>query len=114
MGVSLVSTPRLRRHLVAYLTLLLCCLLGWRLLLYRQLSEHESLLQALDPHSKISVGGWYGTNALPELEDLIRVRMLNPSLLPTSSEGMSPRRLIFIGDVHGCKDERMSSLSRTV
>lgn len=88
------------------LALLALCLLGWRWVLSPDLAEQASLLQSLDPHSKDVAGGWFGTNALPVLEDLVRIQTLSPSLLPSSSEDpVNYRRLIFIGDVHGCKDE---------
>lgn len=102
MGVSLITAPRFRRFAIFYLVLLLSCFGGWVWFLSPLLEEHATLVRALDSQSKDSTGGWFGMNALPEIENMIRIAALNPSLLPQPE---TKRRLIFIGDVHGCKDE---------
>jgi hypothetical protein len=80
-----------------------------------RLEEHEELLHSLDPSAKDEVGGWFGMNALPRFDDITQLRDLDSSLLPAvkAQKGGRPssRRLIFIGDVHGCKDERALLLS---
>ena len=107
VALSLISAPRFRRYVLVYSILLLSLIAGWKWVLSPRLAENSSLLASLDPQSKTTAGGWYGTNALPELENLVRIGSLNPNLLPRPMENPeSRRRLIFIGDVHGCKDER--------
>ncbi|RJE25015.1 ser Thr protein phosphatase [Aspergillus sclerotialis] len=114
VAVSLISAPRFRRYVFVYLILLLSLIAGWKWVLSPQLAEHTSLLVSLGPQSKLAAGGWYGTNALPELENIVRIRSLNPNLLPRPMENPeSRRRLIFIGDVHGCKDELTELLEKT-
>lgn len=49
-------------------------------------------------------GSKFGTNVRPSFTDMPHVKTLPDHLVP-GVEG-SDRRLIFIGDVHGCKDER--------
>lgn len=69
------------------------------------------MLHSLDPASKAESGGWFGSNSLPKFDDLIQVRTLDPNLLPTVPlEGVDlaewkKKRLIVVGDVHGCKEE---------
>lgn len=74
-----------------------------------RLEEHAAILHALDPQVKEEVGGWFGANALPRFDNIVQLRTLEPSLLPgevtSESDEHGGRRLIFIGDVHGCKDE---------
>lgn len=46
----------------------------------------------------------------PHADGLVRIRTLDPGLVPgdmpkVDSEKTSRKRLIFVGDVHGCKDE---------
>ena len=107
VAVSLISSPRFRRYALVYSVLLLSLIAGWKWMISPLLSEHTSLLHSLDPQSKAKEGGWYGTNALPELENIVKIRSLNPDLLPRPmNNAESGKRLIFIGDVHGCKDER--------
>lgn len=84
-------------------------------MLHPRLQERDNLLHSLDPNSKTKAGGWFGTNSLPRFDDLTQVRSLDPSLVPVAQvEGdytglRSQRRLVVIGDVHGCKEERMLS-----
>ena len=81
------------------------------MVLYPHLEERGELLHALDPASKAEVGGWFGSNSLPRFDDLTHIRMLDPSLVPVAQiEGeargsRSERRLVVVGDVHGCKEE---------
>lgn len=110
MIMSMVTAPRFRRFAIIYLVLLVSCLSGWMFVLSPRLEEHEALLHSLDPATKDDVGGWFGTNALPRFDSITQLRDLNASLLPAvkaQTDGQpSSRRLIFVGDVHGCKDER--------
>ncbi|THC88405.1 hypothetical protein EYZ11_012145 [Aspergillus tanneri] len=109
MIVSIVTAPRFRRYVVVYMTLLLSCFVGWKFILSPRLQEHAALLRSLDPHVKDEVGGWFGSNALPTFDNVVQLRDLDPSYLPvekTPDLGQpSQRRLIMIGDVHGCKEE---------
>ncbi|KAF9894553.1 hypothetical protein FE257_006438 [Aspergillus nanangensis] len=109
MIMSIVTAPRFRRYVLVYMSLFLAAVLGWTFLLSPQLQEHASLLRALDPQVKQEVGGWFGTNALPSFDDIVQLRTLDPALLPSHAVDQTgeaiPRRLIVIGDVHGCKVE---------
>ncbi|KAF7168784.1 hypothetical protein CNMCM5623_001758 [Aspergillus felis] len=110
MFMSIVTAPRFRRYAIIYLVLLVSCLGGWLFLLSPRLEEQEALLHSLDPSTKDDVGGWFGMNALPRFDNITHMRDLDTSLLPAINAQVdgqpSSRRLIFIGDVHGCKDER--------
>ncbi|KAL2801111.1 Metallo-dependent phosphatase-like protein [Aspergillus keveii] len=109
MVVSIVTAPRFRRYVVVYLGLVLACWVGWQYFLFPRLKENSAVLQSLDPKQRNKVGGWFGTSALPQLEDVIQLKELDKALLPAKiapEEGQSnERRLIFVGDVHGCKTE---------
>jgi hypothetical protein len=111
MVVSIVTAPRFRRYVVVYLGLVLACWVGWQYFLFPRLKENSAVLQSLDPKQRNKVGGWFGTSALPQLEDVIQLKELDKALLPAKiapEEGQSnERRLIFVGDVHGCKTECM-------
>lgn len=74
-----------------------------------RLKEHNELSRALDPKARERVGGWFGSNALPKFSDLVYLRSLDPALLPSdkkpTADNPKHKRLIVIGDVHGCLDE---------
>ncbi|KAE8137037.1 Metallo-dependent phosphatase-like protein [Aspergillus pseudotamarii] len=114
---SIITAPRFRRYVVVYTTVLLSCWLGWKFIVLPRLEEHAAILRALDPQVKEEVGGWFGANALPRFDNMVQLRTLEPSLLPgevaSESDQHGGRRLIFIGDVHGCKDELERLLEET-
>ncbi|KAI9929967.1 hypothetical protein ASPWEDRAFT_35200 [Aspergillus wentii DTO 134E9] len=105
MLYSLVSASYFRRYLVALVFLLVTAWIGWRLVLSPRLGESASL----SAQSKNVAGGWFGTNAMSKSDRLIRLKTLDPSLLPAhiapAADEPSSRRLVFVGDVHGCKYE---------
>ncbi|KAB8258357.1 Metallo-dependent phosphatase-like protein [Aspergillus pseudonomiae] len=114
---SIVTAPRFRRYVVVYTTVLISCWTVWKFIVSPRLEEHAAILRALDPQTKEEVGGWFGANALPRFDNLVQLRTLEPSLLPgevaSESDPHGGRRLIFIGDVHGCKDELERLLEET-
>lgn len=109
MITSMVTVPRFRRYAIVCLSFAIFCVLGWHYILSPRLEERSAILNSLDPMQEDVVGGWFGANALPQLEKVVQLRELNKTLLPAAivpeDDRPSERRLIFIGDVHGCKSE---------
>jgi hypothetical protein len=109
MITSIVTVPRFRRYAIVCLSFAIFCVLGWHYILSPRLEERSAILNSLDPMQEDVVGGWFGANALPQLEKVVQLRELNKTLLPAAivpeDDMPSERRLIFIGDVHGCKSE---------
>ena len=52
-------------------------------------------------------GNKFGTNVRPSFTDMLHVKTLSDHLIPGHEYG--DRRLIIIGDIHGCKHECMYS-----
>ena len=113
--VMTISAPKFRRNapIILLSVIVLFCL--WKIYITPQLVDHEILSQSLDPQLKEAVGGWFGSNLLPEFDDLIKVGTLDQSVIPADVEvkgsKLKQKRLIIIGDVHGCKAECMCSSS---
>ena len=109
MALSVVAAPRFRRYVIVYLTLFLLGWAGWALVISPQLDERAAMIRALDPHTR--KGGRFGANSLPSFEDLTLIKNLDPKFLPGGPVNVdnigeeSRRRLVIVGDVHGCKDE---------
>lgn len=47
----------------------------------------------------------FGTNMRPTFNDMIQLKTIDQTLVPRKKD---KARLIVVGDVHGCHDERMS------
>jgi hypothetical protein len=109
MLLSILTAPRVRRYIIVFVVLLGAFGLAWQGYIKPSLEEHAILLQSLDINSLEKVGGWFGTNARPEFADIVQMRHLDPSLLPGDTKldrnDRDRRRLIIVGDVHGCRDE---------
>ncbi|PGH09971.1 protein phosphatase [Blastomyces parvus] len=110
---TLLSAPRVRRYIIVYVILVWICLGSWVGLLSPRLKEHHALSRALDPKTRGISLGWFGSNALPKFDDLVYLRSLDTALLPSENED-SPqqKRVIVIGDVHGCLDELETLLQK--
>ena len=53
-------------------------------------------------------GGLFGTNVRPVFRDMIQLKTIDQDLVPQKG---SSERLIVVGDVHGCHDERTFHMS---
>ncbi|QQK43277.1 Ser/Thr protein phosphatase family [Penicillium digitatum] len=63
------------------------------------------------------MGKWFGANSSLQFDGLVQIRTLNPDLVPgdlarVGSGEFSRKRLIFVGDVHGCKEELVHLLEK--
>lgn len=102
MALSVAFAPRFR-HVLIYVALAVFAWIGWRMLLTPRLQDENSLLHSLDPTSKTA-------NSPPQFDGLVQIRTLDPELVPgdlarVDSGETSRKRLIIVGDVHGCKEE---------
>jgi hypothetical protein len=109
MALSVLAAPRFRRYVIVYLTLFLLGWAGWGLAISPMLQDRAEMIRALDVDSKTT--GWFGTNALPKFDDLTLIQTMDPKFLPGGPVDVETlgagtrRRLVVVGDVHGCKDE---------
>ena len=92
--------PRLWRYSSVYLAVILAFLIGRKLWL-QPLPNINMGPQAENSPDE--------THAQFALNNPILVKTLDPALLPQGdsllAEASSSRRLVFVGDVHGCRDE---------
>ena len=55
--------------------------------------------------------GFFGMNKRVEFAGMIQLRVMHTKLVPGSDvPGTNGRRLVIVGDIHGCLDERKSTL----
>ncbi|KAK0645019.1 Bis(5'-nucleosyl)-tetraphosphatase [Lasiodiplodia hormozganensis] len=109
--VTLIAAQRIPRRIQrAIFTVVLATILmafSWKWFLGPYWTEQNSLSNALVGPQK---WGYFGANARPAFTDMVHVKTLDPSLLPTSAA--DSQRLIMVGDVHGCKSELVELLNK--
>lgn len=103
--LQVCSAPRVRRYVLLLLMLLSLTWGNWHYWAGPTWTEHRLLSQSLSERMKTGEG-WFGENVRPEFLDMIQVKTLDQDLVPAREDR---RRLIVIGDVHGCSDERKLS-----
>ncbi|KIW00643.1 uncharacterized protein PV09_07836 [Verruconis gallopava] len=104
-----IKVPRrVQRYLGGYIIFLLALWFGW-LYWLQPAWAHEKLLDdaALRATTK---GQVFGVNMRPSFSDMIQIQELDPRYLPSATN--VNKRLVFVGDVHGCKSELMQLLDK--
>lgn len=102
--LQIFSAPRFRRYILI-LVGFICLVWGnWHFWIGASWREHRLLSESIVERMKTG-GGWFGENMRPEFLDMVHVKTLDQGLLPSRGD---EKRLIVIGDVHGCHDECQS------
>lgn len=98
---QILSAPRIRRWTLMLIVSAGLLWLYWRRYWMDAWTEHRTLSDAVNGRLRSDLG-YYGTNMLPEFVGMTQLKMLDTSFVPGSRDS---KRLIFIGDIHGCHDE---------
>ena len=113
--IATLKAPKVRRYLLVYCVLFITAFLSWTGIIQPRWREHRELTSALNEGLRLNKGGWFGINVRPQFANMIQLQTLDQKLLPRSgkTEGTHrQRRLVIIGDVHGCKDELVRLLDK--
>ncbi|KAL9099354.1 MAG: hypothetical protein Q9163_005130 [Psora crenata] len=102
--VQICFAPRVKRSMLIFLVLFLLVWGNWK----TWAGDHQRLRASSKQRLK-NPGEWFGVNMGPEFLDVVQVETLADDLLPNMAE---EKRLIIIGDVHGCNDELVALLAR--
>ncbi len=100
--IQVLSAPRYRRHFLVLFGILGLLWSSWHYWAGPQLDEHRLLSDSLSERMRTG-DGWFGENLRPEFLDMVHVKTLDQGLIPRRGDR---KRLIVVGDVHGCHDER--------
>ena len=103
--IQICCAPRLQRSVLILFVLLLIIFGNWKTWVGPSMHEQYRLRQSSAERLKYA-DGWFGGNQRPEFADVVHLDTLDQELVPGSPDA-SPknRRLIAIGDVHGCNEE---------
>lgn len=111
---DLIRSPRFRRSVFYIVTTIACSLWTWFFLVLPHMREAQAALATFDENGPSKE--LYGHNRRPSFPDMIQLSVLDPVLLPIDGESRKShhrsRRLVFVGDIHGCKDELVMLLEQ--
>lgn len=98
---NIVTSRKFRRAMIIFLSVALLCYYGWKWYL-RPGWERESILVDGFNHAN----GTFGTQMKEKFDDIIQLQELAPGYMPGGKfDPDGKRRLVFIGDIHGCNSE---------
>lgn len=99
---QVVTAPRFRRYFCTFFLLLSIFLINWIWWLGPIMRENSALNRSISL-ARIRPGhGIFGSNMRAEFRDMIQFKNIGERLIPGKG---ARRRLIVIGDVHGCYEE---------
>ncbi|KAK4546649.1 hypothetical protein LTR36_001866 [Oleoguttula mirabilis] len=106
---DLVRSRRLRRMLAVFLVAAVMLYYGWKWYLQPRLQEEWSFKQGFLPARS---NGTYGIARAGDFEGTA-IQWLDSSLIPGGeADREGKRRLVFVGDIHGCKKELLHLLEK--
>ncbi|KIX09259.1 uncharacterized protein Z518_00338 [Rhinocladiella mackenziei CBS 650.93] len=116
-AIAVIRAPKFRRLLLLIVFLTIASVVLWIKFLGPFIEEERAAWSSLNLNSESGAGGVFGTNVRPPFPGMIHIQSLDPDLLPQSSKKPGGRtfhkkRLIFIGDIHGCREELESLLKK--
>ena len=103
--VQVCFAPRVQRSVLGFVILFFLVWGNWSTWIGTRWGESDILKTSAKERMQNSEG-WFGENRRPEFLDMVHIGTLDEKLLPGQEH---ERRLIVIGDVHGCSDERASA-----
>lgn len=113
-AIDLLRRPTFRRIVFSVVSVVTCSLWIWFCVVVPHMQETQAALATFDDINPPK--GLYGHNKRPSFPDMIQLRVLDPGLLPIDGNSRShrsrSRRLVFVGDIHGCKDELVMLLDK--
>jgi hypothetical protein len=99
----LPRSPKFKKALVLYALWLVASWVAWTNYIQPMWTENDAINSSVDEAIKRTGTTKFGQNVRPFFTRMTQLRTLEPELLPTKGE---KKRLIVVGDVHGCKVER--------
>lgn len=107
--IAVIRAPKFRRLLLLLVVMTLSSVVLWNKILAPFAKEERAAWASLNKDAGLAADGVFGANVRPHFSDMIHLQTLDPSLVPGSlnekGEASKKRRLIFVGDIHGCRQE---------
>lgn len=94
---------RIQRYAVVYILLLIIAWIAWRNIFGPIYAQYRQQIRELDTMPEMA----YGSNSRPAFKDMVHVKTMDERHLPAGH-----KRLVVVGDVHGCVDELKELLKK--
>lgn len=107
--IAIVKAPRFRRLILALVVLISTSVLFWVKIIQPWIAEEKAAWASLNG-DLAKPSGLFGTNLRPNFPGMIQLAEMDTKLLPSHIN--TARRLIFIGDIHGCKEELLALMEK--
>ncbi|RMZ79657.1 hypothetical protein DV738_g3152, partial [Chaetothyriales sp. CBS 135597] len=105
-----IKAPRFRRLILGLCVLVVGAIFLWLRVIGPWVAEESLLWRSLNKELSQSAGGLFGSNVRPHFAGMHHIKDMDAVHLPDES---SPnKRLIFVGDIHGCKNELLSLMDK--
>lgn len=98
---QVLSAPRIRRWFLIFFVSISLSWLCWKRYGQDAWTERTTLNNAVNGRMNSNLG-YFGTNKLPQFVGMTQLKTLDTHFVPGATNS---RRLIFVGDVHGCHEE---------
>ena len=111
-----IRAPKFQRLSAALLLTLIVGIVCWRNFLSAAVQENRAIWKSLQLQADPNHNNLFGANKRVHFPDMQHIGYLDEKYLPrrsrTESEKHKNKRLIFIGDIHGCMDELHALLKK--
>lgn len=116
-SLTLIRAPKFRRFFVLIILLAVSIIVLWVKIVAPFVEEERAAWASLQMSSNPAAGNVFGSNVRPQFPAMIQLKTLDPELLPRSSKNRNDgldhkKRLIFVGDIHGCRRELEALLKK--
>ncbi|RMZ90830.1 hypothetical protein DV736_g1925, partial [Chaetothyriales sp. CBS 134916] len=105
-----IRAPRFRRLILGLSILVMGIIFLWVKVVGPWIAEERALWRSLNKDLSKSAGGLFGSNVRPHFAGMVFIRDMDSRYLP--SESSPKKRLIFVGDIHGCKGELLALMDK--
>lgn len=112
---ALVKAPKFQRLFAVLCVATILSIFLWRNFLSDMIAENRAAWEMLNADSEAKHGGLFGVNRRVQFSGVTHMDTLNSKYLPSNEKSPAgkEKRLIFIGDIHGCMAELEALLAKT-
>lgn len=114
---AVIKAPKFQRLVgIVFITIILS-ILFWRNFLSAFIAENQAAWETINAESEAKHGNIFGSNKRVHFPGITHISTLNPDHLPQNHKSKTggakkDKRLIFIGDIHGCMAELEALLAK--